>query len=115
MSAVVKTVRVEVIDDTDPDASWLEQDGYEDRLASYQAGDFGFVGVRLAAELLIPSGDGWISEWISTPGLWGIEDDSGSEYLASVACDEYHILNEMLNELCVPTPVSIDYFSRVQA
>lgn len=108
MSATVQTARIEVMYDEDTDASWLEQAGYEDRWAAYQAGDFGFVGVRLTADLRIPHGNGWILQRVSTPGLWGIEDDSGDEYLREVACDEYHTLAAMLNELHVPTPVLLD-------
>lgn len=109
MSCKVENVRVALVVDEWADASYLKQDGYEERLAQYQAGDFGYVGVRLSAELCIPSGDSWIVEDICTPGLWGIEDDSGSDYFASVACDEYRTLNEMLVQLGAPTPVSVDF------
>ena len=95
-------VEIIVQADDSPDASWLEQEGWEDRLAQYQAGEFGFIGVQATAELKIPCGhDSWIVQHITSPGLWGIEDDSGEDYIREVAAEEVETLRDMLASLGV--------------
>jgi hypothetical protein len=91
----------ELLPDDCPDASYLEQEGFEDRLAEYQRGEFGFIGIRVAVELPIPFGKGHILQKIESPGLWGIESDSGNDYLESVFQEESEILADMLAELGV--------------
>ena len=88
------------IPDSDPDPSYLEQEGWEERLAAYQHGDFGYVGVQATTELRIPSDQGgWIAQTITSPGLWGIEDDSDQEYLNEVFEEERATLLDMLKAL----------------
>ncbi len=89
----------EVLDDSDVDASWLEQDDFADRLAAYRAGDFSFVGVRAIALVRVPYGKDFIETKISSPGLWGIESDSGDAYFAEVFQEERETLLEMLESL----------------
>lgn len=88
----------EVIEDTDADASYLEQEGFEQRLHEYRCGAFGFVGVRAVAKLLLPTpGDGHhVLHTIKSGGLWAIESDSGEDYLAEVYLAEQAELKEML-------------------
>ncbi len=100
----VMGVRILVLQDDHHDMSYLEQEGFEDRLAAYRAGDFSFVGVRLDVKLNIAVGDDWVFQSITTPGLWSIESDSGEDYFREVAADEFATLAEMLAELCVPLP-----------
>ncbi len=47
-----------VEDDPDPDTSYLEEEGYEERLSDYRAGRVHFVGVRARAEIVIPAAPG---------------------------------------------------------
>jgi hypothetical protein len=89
----------ELLPDDCPDPSYLEQEGFEDRLSEYQHGEFGFIGIRAAVELKIPYGKGHILQKIESPGLWGIESDSGDDYLKSVFQEESEILADMLKEL----------------
>ena len=84
-----------------PDTSYLEQEGFEDRLAEYRQGDFGFIGVRAAVELPIPYGADRILVTIESPGLWGVESDSDEDYLDSVFQEECETLADMLTELGV--------------
>lgn len=91
----------EIVPDRDPDASYLEQEGFEDRRAEYRAGGFGFVGMRASIELHIPHGGTTILQKITSPGLWGIEDDSGNEYFAECFAEEANILADMLQQLGV--------------
>ena len=90
----------EVIPDSDPDTSYLEQKEFGKRLRQYRAGQFAYVGIRAKVELSIPHGrDTFITQTIHSPGLWGIEDDFGDEYLDSVYADECDVLASMLTEM----------------
>ena len=91
----------QLVPDDCPDTSYLEQEGFEDRLAEYRRGEFDYVGVRAAVELPIPFGKDRILTRIESPGLWGIESDSGEDYLDSVFQEESAILTDMLAELGV--------------
>ena len=91
----------QIVPDECPDVSYLEQEGFEDRLGQYRRGDFDYVGVRAAVELPIPYGKDRILTRIESPGLWGIESDSGKDYLDSVFQEESTILADMLAELGV--------------
>jgi hypothetical protein len=91
----------QIVPDDCPDTSYLEQEGFEDRLGQYRQGDFDYIGVRAAVELPIPYGKDRILARIESPGLWGIESDSGEDYLDSVFQEETDILAEMLTELGV--------------
>ena len=90
--------RVEVIDD-DPDTSYLGQDGFEDRLASYDNGDFYFIGIQAKTTVSISTGENVILHDVVSPGVWGIESDSGEEYLEEVFQDECATLANMLEGL----------------
>ena len=91
----------QIVPDDCPDASYLEQEGFEDRLEQYRHGEFDYVGVRAAVELPIPYGADRIVVRIESPGLWGIESDSDEDYLKSVFQEEREILADMLAELVV--------------
>ena len=94
--------RMEELPDECPDSSYLEQDEFEDRLEQFQNGDFDFVGIRASVEIKIPHGTGTvISHRITSPGLWGIESDSGDEYFRQVFREESEVLSSMLAELGV--------------
>lgn len=89
----VESMHLRVIPDEDPDTSYLEQDEFDDRLKAYKRGEFNFVGVRAEAQVEI----GGITQTITSAGLWGIEDDSGDDYLRNdVGKDEYGVLVEIL-------------------
>lgn len=102
MSAVTLTVTLTRVEyrmayDTDPDLSWLDQgdemgegftDWAEERKASY--GDAWWsVGVYVVA--LDEQGREYRS-----PGLWGIESDSGRDHFEQVAAEERGELERML-------------------
>lgn len=99
MSVKLHKIEMVVVPDESPDPSYLYQEGlgFEDRRAAYERGEFGFVGVKAVAEINISG----IIETIESPGLWGIEDDSGDEHLKDVYRDELSTLYEMLKELKV--------------
>jgi len=91
----------QLVPDVCPDASYLEQEGFEDRLEQYRQGAFDLIGVRAIVQLPIPFGKDRILARIESPGLWGIESDSGEDYFDSVFQEESNILADMLGELGV--------------
>lgn len=95
----VEEISLLVLHDDDPDTSYLEQEGFEDRLAQYQNGDFNFVGIRAEAEVEI---DGAM-QTLTSLGLWGIESDSDESYLKEVADEEWSQLREILLTIGVPS------------
>lgn len=95
----LESIRVVVEHDPDPDASYLEQDEFEERLAAYKNGEFTFVGVRAEADVTIEG----VAQTLTSAGLWGIESDSGEEYFEEVAVEEYDSLRKVLKTVGVPT------------
>lgn len=89
----------ELVPDEDPDTSYLEQEGFEDRMRQYENGLFSFVGVRAVAHIEVPCGSAWIMSTIKSPGLWGIEDDSSEAYFNDVFEEEKRTLLEMLESM----------------
>lgn len=94
----------EVSEDTDGDASYLEQD-YDDvvdpierqkyknydaaRLKALALGDWYFIGLRARATIVITRDTGYSTVYeLTSAGLWGIESDSGEDYLQSVYEEE---------------------------
>lgn len=107
LRATVERTWIEVVPDDDPDTSYLEQAEFAERLNEYRQGDFGFVSVRACAEVrYLTEQGGWIvGPVIRSPGIWGIEDDSGEEYFRSVGEEEAGELGAMLEALGLPSLV----------
>jgi hypothetical protein len=91
----ILSVNVETLPDYDHDASYLEQDGFEDRLKQYHNREFGYIGVRAVAQISV---NGTIQH-ISSAGLWGIEDDSDQNYLNEVGDEEKSELRSHLRAI----------------
>jgi hypothetical protein len=82
----------------DPDCR--EQD--QVRLDAWRNDEWHFLGIRAKATIKIPHGinpDCWITSELLSPGLWGIESDSGDPYFQDVYRDERAILIAMLASL----------------
>jgi hypothetical protein len=82
------------------DPAYREQD--EARLQAWRNDEWYFVGIRARATIKIPYGGNpecWITAELLSPGLWGIESDSGEEYFEQVYRDERDILLGMLDNL----------------
>jgi hypothetical protein len=69
------------------------------RMEAYNAGEWHMCGVRASVVLSIPHGDSFITQKITSPGLWGIESDSGEDYFNEVFAEESDTLADMLREL----------------
>jgi|SRR5579862_1898222 len=106
MAARLTKVEMEVVPDAYGDASWLEQEGlgFEDRLEAYKRGEFGLVGVQAVATIEVPVDGCVVVQEIRSPGLWGIESDSGDDYFEEVFQKERETLLDMLCELNVRIP-----------
>jgi hypothetical protein len=89
----VRFERVEQYDDTAQPTDYLFQDPdykAEDdaRLAAWRADDWHFIGIAARAHVeVIRSGVG-TGYTLTSAGLWGIESDSGEEYLNEVYGEE---------------------------
>jgi hypothetical protein len=94
---LVGEIEREIVPDLDPDPSYLDQEGWEDRRAEYMRGDFAFIGVRAVATVEILN----VRQVLRSPGLWGVEDDSGDDYIAEIFEDEKATMLEMLAEMGV--------------
>lgn len=100
---VTVTFTREEADDTQPDTSHLQQDYSEvtdpierqkyldsdkERLKGLQQLDWYFIGIRAVATIWIQR-DGYRTKYtMKSPGIWGVESDSGEEYLEEVYEDE---------------------------
>jgi hypothetical protein len=101
---ITTTVKVQVIHDDDADISYLEQEGFEDRLADYKADKFTFYGVRV--KVIVHNWKTGCSKTFQSPGLWGIDSDNSSQYFYEVAGDEMAILRAEYPELAECPEVS---------
>ena len=95
----LQSVRVVIEEDAEPDASYLEQDDFEDRLASYERGEFHFVYLRIEAEVLIAE----TVQLLTSPGLGGIESDTDEDGMEQIVADEWEMLRTVLKTVGVST------------
>jgi hypothetical protein len=106
-NAEIEIDKVETYDPVADPREYLFQDpDYraedEARLKSWLDGDWHFVAIRARATIKLPYGrnpDCWITSELFSPGLWGIESDSGREYFEEVYRDERAVLMGMLASL----------------
>ncbi len=75
------------------DLEYIEQD-YA-RYEAYNRGDWCAIGVRAVAEVMING----VRQKIKSSGLWGIESDSGADYLQETYREQLEELRDMLDEL----------------
>lgn len=92
---VLHEVSFQMLADNDPDRSYLEQEGFEERLAEYRNGTFAFIGIRAKAVFSLRG----VMQTIYSGGIYGVEDDSGHDYLKSLAMEEAIEIRSILNDL----------------
>ena len=109
MTKEIESISCQQIFDVDGDISWLQQydinskDSEErkyalqdkKRLEAYYNDEWYFIGIQAVAEIRING----ISQTISSGGLYGIESDSGDEYLDEVFEEQKEELKDNLLEL----------------
>jgi len=98
---------IEHIPDENPDLSFLEEMKGKDkkwaehdtkRLANY-GNDWAMMGIKVKAEIYIPKKStppSWQIQEISSGGLWGIETDSGDDYINGIEKEEMEDLIDNL-------------------
>jgi hypothetical protein len=104
----LRTIRV--VRDLDPDTSsaYLEQDGFEERLASYERGQLHFYRMWIEADVLIDEG---VEALVTSTGIDGIESDTSEEELDALIVEEWRALRGALKKVGVPTeqlPLEVD-------
>jgi hypothetical protein len=92
-------VRVIVEPDPKPDASYLEQEEFADRLLAYKRKRFSFLRVRAEAEVVIEE----IGQTLTSGGMPGVESDSEDEYIDEIVAREWETLRAVLKTVGVPT------------
>src|SRR5512143_1062878 len=103
----LQAIRVVFEQDPEPDASYLDQDEFEDRRTEYKRGKFNFVSARAEAEVNIEG----VLQTLTSGGLNGIESDSEQEYLDEIIAEEWKTLRNVLKTVGVPTaelPLEVD-------
>ena len=95
----LRALRVVVEEDPDPDVSYLEQDGFDERLAAYRNGEFSIVGVRAEADVFIEETE----QTLTSSGLWGVESDLDEGELIESAQAEWEALRNVLKAVGVST------------
>lgn len=66
-----------------------------DRMEALNSGDWCYLGIRAEARIVVEG----VSQQITSAGLWGVESDSGDDYLAEVGAEELQQLAEQLKAL----------------
>lgn len=89
--------REEIHDDDASPMDYLYQDpDYKEeddaRLATWRSGEWHFIGIRAVATIEVTSNGTSIVHKLTSAGLWGIESDSGEDYLNEVYHDECQAL-----------------------
>lgn len=82
----------------DPD--YAEEDA--DRLRTFQRGDWSFIGVRAVARCFIVQNGVGTYVNLESPGLWGIESESNSDYLDDVYAEEVNHLKGLIGAMGAP-------------
>jgi len=72
------------------------------RMVDYESGQWGYVGVRARALCFVVRNGVGVHMSLESPGLWGIESDSGDEYLQSVYNDEIATLKDLIAAMTNP-------------
>jgi len=90
----------------------VEEEGTEDyklygkqdfeRAEAYNRGDWNYIGITAEATISYSTGNGSFRlEWLSSGGLWGIESDSGDEYLNELKDEQLADLKQHLERFNV--------------
>jgi hypothetical protein len=72
-----------------------------ERMEALQRGDWCFIGIKAVAEVHLTDGDSFrtTTQIIRSPGCWGIESDSGQDYITEVEQEELSNLKSELSAI----------------
>ena len=104
----ILSISAKQICDPFPDSSYLESEAFQDRRQQYVNGDFGFIGIRAEAEIVVAG----VCQTITSGGLWGIESDSTPDYLSEIGQEEIVQLQEILHALGFSLEVISEHLQR---
>lgn len=94
---IVEKIVVKKMDDDDANLDWLEQSNNREdkkRLMSYGE-TWWMIGIKAEAKILTRESDtSWLTNYISSGGLWNIESDTSEEELIEIG-------QEQLNDLAI--------------
>ena len=98
---VHEEITMETLPDPCPDTSYLQQEGYEERLRQAEDGIFSFIGVRASCTVYIGIGHKGhtIVHRIDSPGIWNVESDSNDSHIQELFENERSILLAMLDAM----------------
>ena len=65
------------------------------RIRDLDRGEWQYIGIRAVASIVV----GYTVQAIESPGLWGVESDSGDDYLKEIADEEIAALRRILLDL----------------
>ena len=114
--AEVREVKVTWQYDQDPDLSWLEQECFNDyqegstlpdgglgwgmkRIEAYNRDEWFMVGLQATARIHFTTNGVSHYQDFTTPGLWGIESESGEDYFREIGGEELFTLRQDLMAL----------------
>lgn len=103
-AATITAVRLVLAPDEDPDLSYLDDDEHAEADAAQGAaarraayGDsWEMVSIQARATVRVDAGTYGISTDVASPGLYGIESDSGPDYFDVIGTEELSTLGTML-------------------
>lgn len=82
--------------DGHPEGSEEEAQAKE-RWEAHERGEWSFVGIRAQATIHVPiGGNSFCTYMLTSAGLWGVESDSGEEYLNEVFEEEKASLTDAI-------------------
>lgn len=83
-----------------------------ERMEALNRGDWGYIGIIAKAQVWNPQTQ--VTQVVRSGGLWGIESDSGKEYLASVELEELAGLKDELIALGIGERAITHAFGNVE-
>ena len=100
---VATNVHVVREDDPEPDVSYLDQKGFEDRREAHGREEFNHIGIHAVADLVLlrPKGVRLVVGHVQSGGVWGIESDMDAEFLDEEEQDQLREVHDYLTLLGV--------------
>lgn len=96
----VSFARFEADDNDASPTDYLDES--DERVKSWRAGDWHFIGIQARADILIVRNGTATMHELRSPGLWAIESDSSAEYLTEVYGEEKAQLLDDLRAMGTP-------------
>lgn len=104
----LRAVRVVRDEDTNVDVSYMREEGFKERLASYKRGQLHFYEMWIEADVAVEEG---VQALVRSTGVAGIESDTTEEELDDLITEDWRTLRAALKTMGVPTeqlPLEVD-------